>query len=167
MNFEWSQVVQPNSERVSIETIDRFEKSVGFAFPDDYRQFMLEFNGGKVTVEHDIHVPDFSCDVYVTDFLPLTKECPSLGIREAREIQEGSRLCLRQMIRIADDFGTGFFYLLLSGEQAGAVYFAFKDELPILEGDWYSDQIVIPESVVKVSSSFNALGQAILENRID
>ena len=80
-------------------------------------------------------------------------------------MQEELRLCLRQALRIGGDMGTGFFYLVLAGDETGAVYYSFKDDIPMLEGDWYSRDVVIPECLVKVSASFNALGPMILVNR--
>ena len=130
MSFDWAQVIRPCLVKPTAAELDGFEEAIGFALPIDYRDFMLAFNGGTVLVEHDIHVPALSCEVFVSNFLPLTEERPSLGLVEARLMQEELRLCLRQALRIGGDMGTGFFYLLLAGDETGAVYYGFKDDIP-------------------------------------
>lgn len=134
--------------------------------PDDYRAFLLALNGGKVFVDHEIHVPELSCDVFLNCLWPVTDKSPSLGIMEGRDIQVRHRLGLRQSVRIGDDMGTGFFFLILDEKERGAVYFGFKDDLPMREGDWYSATICIPDCMVRISSTFTEFGKTILLNKL-
>jgi hypothetical protein len=165
VNFDWSTIIKPTGIPVSSERLELFEGQLGCRLPQDYRAFILDYNGGKVTVDQGIQVPQLSCEVFVRNLLPLSKASPSLGVIEARDIQSRHRLCLRQALEIADDGGTGFFYLILQRPKRGAVYFVYKDDRPMLEGDWYSSTVRIPECMAHVSPSFDALGEAVLGSR--
>jgi len=75
-------------------------------------------------------------------------------------------LCLRQATQIGSDLGTGFFYLILHGTEKGAVYFTFKDDMPMLSPkEWNQIAVKIPESMIKVSSDFDELAKLIIENK--
>jgi hypothetical protein len=163
MDFDWSCLVSRNLTTVSSEDLQQFEGLLGYTLPDDYRNFLLQFNGGKVNVDHDIPLQGEYSNLYVNYFSPFPAPRPSIGIIEARDVQVRFRLCLRQAIEIADDMGTGFYYLILSGEKRGAVYFIWKDGMPMLSpSDWEASETVIPAEMVEVSPTFDALGQIIL-----
>jgi hypothetical protein len=161
MEFDWSSVIRPSGISISFEQLRLFEAELGCTLPEDYRAFLLRFNGGQIVVDHSINVPELTCAVCVRTVLALTKANPWLGVIEARDVQSRHRLCLRQSLEIADDGGPGLFYLLLEGSQRGAVYFVYKDGRPMLEGDWYSSTVRIPDCMVRISQSFDSLGQAI------
>jgi hypothetical protein len=166
MSFDWPSIIKPSGYSTTLREVELFEVQLGFTLPDDYKDFLLRTNGGKVIVEHTIEVPELSADVFVHYFYPLSAASPFLGVIEARKYQEESKLCLRQAIQIAGDMGTGFFYLILAGSDRGGVYFIFKDdEPPVSDLDWDSWQFQIPEEMIEVSSNFDELGHRILENR--
>jgi len=164
MAFDWSSVVKPRGIPATPHELGRFEDVLGFALPNDYRRFLLTTNGGKILPEHEIRVPALACSIFVNYLLPLSDKSPFLGVTEARKIQTKQRLCLRQALEIGDDMGTGFYYLILDGERKGAVYFVFKDDMPMREGDWYSRKVYIPERMVMISQSFDALGRTVMDN---
>lgn len=166
MKFDWSSHLKPSGSLPSLSQLQLFEADLGFFLPDDYREFLLTLNGGKVLVDHDIFVSELYCDVSLNCLWPLTKESPSLGILEARDVQVRQRLALRQAIRIGDDMGTGFFFLILDGKEKGSVYFGFKDDLPMREGDWYSTEVCIPDCMVKISQTFSDLGRTIVLHKL-
>lgn len=138
---------------------------LGFSLPDDYKTFLLSANGGKIVLEHDIYVPKLSCVVFVNCLYPLSVGSPSLGIKERRDVQVRHRQGLRQGLVIGDDMGTGCFFLILDGMERGAIYFSFKDDLPMREADWYADKISIPDCMARISQTFSALGKAIASNK--
>jgi len=143
--FDWSSILKPTGIALESQRLLTFEKDLGFKLPDDYKAFLEETNGGKVLVDHEIEIPQLDSISYVNCLWPLTKEQPSMGIIEGREIQVAHRQGLRQAIGIGDDCGTGFFFLILDGDDTGAVYFSFKDDLPWIEGDWFSTAVRIPD----------------------
>jgi hypothetical protein len=164
MNFDWSRVVNPSGPSVRPEQLEEFEAVLGFDLPKDYRNFLLKFNGGKVVVDHDIEVRELPFELGVHYLLPLTASSPSMGVIETRDIQVRHRLCSRQVLEIADDMGTGCYYLVLAGENRGAVYFIWNEDRPMLSpADWDSWEVRIPSDMVEISSTFDALGQLILE----
>ncbi len=166
MDFDWSYVVRPSGTSVRSEELLRFEEALGFDLPDDYRNFLLTFNGGEVVVEHDIWVPEVPFELGVDHFSPFTAPSPFLGVVEARDLQVRHRLCLRQALSIGDDGGTGEYYLVLAGEKRGAVFFTWLDDRPRLSpSDWETWEVRIPSDMVEISPTFDTLGQSILDGR--
>jgi len=168
MDFDWSTLVSRNAKSANNEDLQRFEAELGFELPEDYREFLLAFNGGRVFLDHDINLLQPPYDgLLVNYFLPLSAPSPFMGIIEVRDLQVRFRLCLRQALQIADDMGTGFYYLILAGEKRGAVYFIWKDGMPMLpQSDWEAWEAVIPSEMVELSPTFDALGQIILDHRL-
>ena len=166
MNFNWSSVVKSNRARVSSEQIRLFEVSLGFGLPSDYRDFLEKFNGGRVFVEHDFRVRDVPFDLAVNSFLPLTAPSPFIGVVEARDLQVRNRLYLWQMLPIAHDGGTGEYLLVLDGKRRGAVFFIWVDNIVTVPlSDWGNSEVNIPDDMVEISPSFDALGELILAGR--
>ena len=99
----WERIVQPSGAVISATEVQQFEAELGFSLPEDYRNFMLTLNGGKVLVDHDIPVEGLFGAAFVHYLYPFSKPSPFLGIKEARRQQECSRLCLRQAIEIGVD----------------------------------------------------------------
>ncbi len=164
--FNWSSILNPSGRKIDLSELRQFEAILGSILPDDYRAFLLALNGGHVFIDHEIHVPELSSDTFLNCLWPLTAESPSLGIKEAHDIQVKQRLGLRQAVRIGDDMGTGFFFLILDGNERGAVYFSFKDDLALREGDWYSTKVCIPRCLAKISQTFTQFGKKILLNEV-
>lgn len=169
MAFDWNQLIKPSGYSATREEIVQFESELGFGLPDDYRGFLLEYNGGEVTCDHEL-VPsglEAGSDFAVSMLDQLSEADPGIGVRERRELQTHSRLCLRQAICIGDDMGTGFFYLILDSPEKGAVYFTYKDDRELLsERKWNAEEIIIPSTMVKIASSFTELGQSIWDSRL-
>lgn len=166
MSFDWSRIVQPSRTRSCAEDVQRFEEALGFPLPTDYREFLREFNGGTVILDHDIRVPEAGFGLRVAYFYPVAPPIGYMGIGEIRKLQALNRLCLRQAVSIGDDRGTGEYYLVLAGERSGTVLFIWLDDRPILtSSQWETSEINIPEDMVDVSPSFDDLGRLILDNR--
>ena len=120
------------------------------------------------SIEHAICLRDFPYELGVNSVWELSAPSPSIGIVEARDLQTRNRLCLRQAIAIADDGGTGHYFLLLAGEKRGSVFFVYLDDRPLLSlEDWESLEISVPEEMVEVSSTFDELGKLILDSRCE
>jgi SMI1 / KNR4 family (SUKH-1) len=169
MSDIWHDLIKPSGRPISLKDIEAFEADIGYTFPDDYRQFLLAYNGGTVVFEHDIPIPDMpGGGVFVKYLWALSVASPSLGVKESRAIQTIYRQCLRQAVIIGDDWGTGYFFLILDGVERGAVYFIYKDGMPQLsEEEWESWEIHIPEDMVKITSDFDSLAELITNNPSD
>jgi hypothetical protein len=165
MSFDWHKVIKPTGDPPPLAEVSRFEESIGLDLPCDYRDFLLKFNGGEVITEHDIGLAETPFVLGVESFWSLTAPSPGLGISEGRRMQTAQKWCLRQSIGIADDGGTGHYYLILAGEKAGGVYFVWLDERSIRsEEDWETWEVRIPEEMIEVSPDFDSLGELILSN---
>ncbi len=163
MSFDWLKILKPIGNPPTPQDIIEFEEIVGLDLPDDYRNFLMAFNGGEIMIEHDIRVPGIPFDLGVWYFWPLSAPSPFLGIREARRMQAEERMCLRQAIAVGGDGGTGHYYLLLTGEKRGAVFFIWLDDRPQLPCDeWETWDVRIPEEMVEVAPDFDSLGELVL-----
>ena len=165
MYFNWRKVVTPSGIPVSLNAIRGFEDEMGFRLPSDYVAFLVNINGGKVSLDHDIRLPQLMCSVYVEYLYPVSASAPFVGILEARRTQAAMRLCLSESIEIGGDGGTGFFFLLLDGPKRGTVHYIFKDDLACL-GDsvWTGHATDTPAEMTPVSSCFDALGETIVRD---
>lgn len=151
--------------RTTQEEIRRFEADLGWSLPEDYRDFLLQFNGGSVFLEHDIPIEDLNCAIDLHYLLPLMTTPASIGVQEVRSTQEAERYWIRQLLEIGNDAGTGFDFLMLTGAASGSIYFSFKDDIQILAvADWLRRDIIIPETMVLVAKSFDEFGGLILEH---
>ena len=161
----WERLVHPSGAAVSATEIQEFEAELGFSLPEDYRNFLLTLNGGKVLVDHQLPVEGLFGAAFVHYLYPFSKPSPFLGIKEARKQQECSRLCLRQAIEIGDDMGTGSYFIILDGSQRGGVYFIYNDDRDsISKAQWEDVRVRIPKDMVLVAPDFDGLGEAILAN---
>jgi hypothetical protein len=145
---------------VAYQEIREFETALGFELPEDYRNFLKTINGGEVFIEHNIIPYGFN----VNALYRLSASNPFYGLDEARRIQVQNKLCLRQALIIGDDGGTGEYLLALDGKRKGAVFFIWLDDRPILTtSEWENDEVIIPEEMIEISSSFNYFGELILK----
>ena len=165
MDFDWSTILTTSGSLVRSEDLRRFEDDIGFDLPDDYRNFLLRFNGGRVIVEHHLWAPELDSHLLVNYLSPLTSPSPFVGLVEARDIQLRYRMCMRQGIESGDNMGTGFYYLILAGEKRGAVFFIYKEDRPKLsQAEWENWEVRIPDDMVEVSPDFDSFGELILAN---
>ena len=160
--LDYAVIVRGTPPLPSSAQLRAFEKELGFTLPNDYFQFLLATNGGKVTREHQIPLQALGEDTCVDYFYPLSVASPSIGLIERRQIQMTFRQGLRPSLIIGDDMGPGVFFLVLAGQQKGSVCFCFKDEIPTCECDWYTEAIRIPEEMEIVCDSFSGLCKLIL-----
>lgn len=161
----WQRVLRPSGAEVFERDVEQFEAELGFSLPEDYRNFMLSFNGGRVLVDHDIQIEGLFGGAFVHYLYPLSKPGFSPSIKQARKEQECSRFCLRQAIEIGNDMGPGAYYIILDGPQRGAVYFIFNEDRESLsDKQWNATRVRIPQDMILVAPDFDSLGEAILAN---
>jgi hypothetical protein len=164
MYLEWSLILKPTGIPIRAEEIVAFEADLGVPLANDYRAFLLSFNGGKVVADHVIHLPTFPWPIAIHNLWALSVPTPSLGIVEARKLQLMHRLCVREALTIGDDGGTGCFYLVVAGPQKGAVFFVFKEDQIDCVEDWLNPADEIPRAMAKVSDTFDGLAKMIRDS---
>lgn len=116
----------PMKERgpqVTEAQIRAFEQSYGHPLPDDYRQFLLDVNGGQPDranreFAHGVVNDLFSLDDTVNDSSDLT----------TRANRERASLPSRDLLFIGHDDGGNSLLLALAGEHRGEVWFMLTDD---------------------------------------
>ena len=162
MKSVWPRILERRGVPITESEVAKFEYDLGFLLPADYRSVLLATNGGQVVVDHEIPVEGVP-GAFVHSLFAFSRPSPYVGIKEARRQQELDRFCPRQALAIANDMGTGEYYLMLVGGNKGAVYFLYhEDRESVSEVEWRSNQIQMPENMIKVASDFESLGELIL-----
>jgi len=161
----WAGVLRPSGRECPIGLLQSFERDLGTSFPDDYRDFLITHNGGRVIVDHRIPLPEAGFDIQLCHLSPICVPSPGSGIIESRAHQVTDRSGVSRAIEIGDDGGTGFFMLSFRGIDRGSVYFAWKEDYWASASFGLGDDIPLPEEFVLVSPSFAALAQLILRHR--
>jgi len=100
-------------------TITAFEQKVGFALPSDYRDFLLENNGGRVDNEL-FFVEGLGQDVMMDVFYGVTHRNRALTLTYWLE-EYGDELQENTLI-IGTDPGGGMVTYITSGEDKGVYY---------------------------------------------
>ena len=118
-----------NAEKLSQEDIEEFENEVGINFPEDYKSFMLESNGGtpKENWLYDFfdEVTEAENTSVIRKFFSLFKdESAKFGnIRKIYNIMTGEETIPADMLPIADDSGGNVIAISLNKADFGYVYF--------------------------------------------
>ena len=108
------------------EKCREFEHTRSLYLPDDYKHFLMHvLNGGKTVSEQPVvSIPDQG-DTVIMSFLGIGAKDP-YNLEQCIWALEGERLP-EGMIPIADDPGGNFFFLDLSNNTPGNVYFFHHD----------------------------------------
>jgi hypothetical protein len=111
--------------QVTEAQIRAFEQSYGHPLPDDYRQFLLDVNGGRLdraNREFDQGVVNRLFSLEDTD-----DDSRDLATRANRERKS---LPSPDLLLIGHDDGSNSLLLALAGEHRGEVWFMVDDERP-------------------------------------
>ena len=140
--------------KLDADDIDAFEKEIGFKLPRDYREFLLQTNGG-VLPEDDgyFYVEDADWWNGLHVFYGLRRpDAESISLRMVlRYVRESHPEIFDQTLGrlpIASDHLGNELYLVLTGPERGCVYF------------WMHDADVPPD---KLSSSFESFLESVRE----
>ena len=134
--------------------VEAFEAEIGTTLPDEYRQFLLRSNGGRLDrCPFDGPTPDGKTwPVVISDVGGLREEA-DLSLRAARRCYQGSELQIpRPLLWIMGDPGGNGICLGLSGPYRGRVYFWVHDEQPAPE-EW-DGEVETAGNVVLLADSF-------------
>ncbi|MEJ9231824.1 SMI1/KNR4 family protein [Peribacillus butanolivorans] len=130
----------------SQEAVNNFEKYVGFEIPADYKQFLLEYNGGTTTVQNcKFYVDALDTLVCLNVLYGLDLEEKELDLQKWHE--ENKKDLHKNCIIIGNDTYAGKILLIYNEEEKG-VYF--------WDQGWYSDPSSQDENIYKVAESFKS-----------
>lgn len=109
---------------VSEADVAAFEKRFGHSLPPEYRQFLLDVNGGRPERDNI----EFASGVINRLFsLDDPEESRNLEIRANRKL---SQLPTKDLLFIGHDDGSAALLLSLAGEHRGEVWFQVPDARP-------------------------------------
>jgi hypothetical protein len=124
MAISWP-LMERRGPQVTDAQIRAFEKSFGYSLPDDYRQFLLDVNGGRpdrANCEFELGVVNRLFSLEDTD-----EESRDLATRANRS---RPMLPSPDLLFIGHDGCGGTLLLALAGEHRGEVWLMIDDERP-------------------------------------
>ncbi|WP_244131918.1 SMI1/KNR4 family protein [Burkholderia plantarii] len=124
--------------------ISKFESSIGYSFPDDYRKFLIDHNGGKPS-PNGVSLPEIAslkgtALSYLHGFNHGYSDYTLRGVWK-----KFSKELKKNYIPIGGDPAGNYFLMDLSESGNGGIYFWNRD---VLEGDDESE-------IVKIAGSFS------------
>lgn len=164
MNDIWKDILTPSGRAITMIAVKGFEDELGAALPNDYREFILTLNGGRV-VDHSTPLPGTDINSMVSYLLPLTAPLPFTGLIESRRHQIYDECGVKHAINIGHDGGTGFFIMPFLGPHTGKIFFSWKEDY--WDQSWFEKDRIdkLPETYTPISESFTELAQLIYKNR--
>ena len=138
--------------KLSSKDLETAENELGYALPEEYKYFLLKYNGG-VPVESYIN--------FEADKLNLPgdeiKKFYGLGVKPTNDIvhkMKGIGYNLPEgLIFIANTHGGNFFLLSLRDDSFGQIF--YKDHEFEDKSSFDPSDNILPESIVKISNSFD------------
>ncbi|MFJ7755056.1 SMI1/KNR4 family protein [Peribacillus muralis] len=128
------------------EAVKGFQEFVGFEIPEDYKQFLLQYNGGTTEVQNSkFYVDTLDTLVCLNILYGLDLQDKGLDLRKWHE--EKKEDLHKNCIIIGNDTCAGKI-LLINNEEEKGVYF--------WDQGWYSDPSSQDENIYKVAESFQS-----------
>lgn len=131
--------------QVSEEMIKRFELHIGFSLPDDYKQFLREYNGGTAKGRNSTFFVKELNETIPLDVLY------GLGLDRAFDLVEWNKEykdnLIPNSIIIGDDPGSGKIVLVMDPELEGVYYW---------DHAFHFEQSNEEENTYKIAESFQA-----------
>jgi hypothetical protein len=139
-----------SEEPVTEEQLAAFESRHGLRFPDDYRRFLVQYNGGEPTPNRVSFIKrgrtrGRRCTGLVVDFAGVytnggAQSLESAILRSRDEMPAGH-------VGIAWDSNGNEWVLCVDGEKAGTVYFwHHENEAPDGEPPWFDNMSFVANS---------------------
>lgn len=105
----------------SLEAIKNFEKSIGFLLPDDYKQFLIKYNGGTSRVRYStFKVEELNENIPLDVLYGIDVEKKQLDLQKVND--EYIDDMLQNCIIIGDDPGAGMIVLINDDDSEGVYY---------------------------------------------
>ena len=117
-------LIYHTNEPITEHQLVLFEQHIGAKLPDDYRRFLIEYNGGCPTRVESL-IPEINAPILVSEFYGVgTGPC---GLKEVYSMLDGR--IPNSFISIADDPGGHEYLIGLCGTQhEGQIYFWLHDQ---------------------------------------
>lgn len=115
MAIKWP-VMEERGPEVSATDISAFEKKFGFPLTDDYREFLLDINGGRTADTHCV----FSAGV-LNHLFSLNDPDEAVDL-ETRALRARKDLPGRDLLMVGHDDGGGRILISLAGSHRGEVW---------------------------------------------
>jgi hypothetical protein len=152
---EFIALLESKSPPAPADQLAAFEAELGTGLPEDYRQFLIATNGGRVRgwYRYKGIAPDGTTGwAYINNVGGLREEW-ELSLRAARQLYQGSEAQIpRGLLWIMDDPGGNGICLGLSEPYRGRIYEWIHDELP--DPQEWDGQVETAENILLLASSF-------------
>jgi hypothetical protein len=130
--------------------ISAFEQKIGFPLPDDYRQFLLEYNGAKAN-RQVFFVKDLDQDVMLDKFFGITNP-KSRSLTLGYWLQEFGDEIDAKSLFIGSDPGGRFLVYVTTGKDRGVYYWDHDNFFP-QSSDGEGNTYFIAESFTEFCNS--------------
>ncbi|WP_397384605.1 SMI1/KNR4 family protein [Prosthecobacter sp.] len=158
--MNWLNILTPSKIRFELEVLVALERRLLRRLPEEYRRFVVSLNGGKISVDHELKTMIYgdACELAVRHIFPLNDS----GVVKIQEGWRESNVGSYALLPIADDGGTGFYFLMLDNDHWGQIYFSYKDEFFMTPpADWAADSNGLPTCLGFVAKDFSQFGRLI------
>lgn len=120
---------EPSNE----QEIQRFEEKKGIRLPADYREFLLEFNGGRPAADNATWKTTGSNFLDVDELYGLTDS--SLNSIETERFNNFSDFVHSRLLQIGHSYGSGLYVDLREGRTHGKIYILARPANEALQVD--------------------------------
>ncbi|UZQ51671.1 SMI1/KNR4 family protein [Clostridium kluyveri] len=140
----------------SLEAIKNFEKSIGFSLPEDYKQFLIEYNGEARVRYSTFKVEELNENIPLDVLYGLGVEKKQLDLQKVND--EYIDDMLPNCIIIGDDLGAGMIVLINDDDYEGVYYW---------DHSFHFAQSSEEENIYKVADSFKAFIDGLKNPQLD
>lgn len=113
-------IFDKKNEAISEQEVQRFELTRGISLPFDYRNFLLEFNGGRPADNSAFWQTEGSNWLDVEEFYGFMNS--SLNSIEADRFNNLSDTLRAKLLQIGHSYGSGLYIDLREGPMHGRIY---------------------------------------------
>lgn len=153
--------VNSSGEKIDVFDLKRLEESLGLVLPEDYKEFLLGFNGG-VPVESYVDFEANSLKVPGEE----VKRFYGVGVKPTNDIEHKCRTIggyiPEGFIYIANTHGGNFFLISLRNENYGHVFYKDHEIEDVEDYDPMSGRL--PDSIIEVAPSFGDFLEMLYES---
>lgn len=128
------------------ESILEFERFIGFLLPEDYKNFLQTYNGGKPKVKYStFFVKELNQEIPLHILYGIGVKRKSYDLKDCYEYFEAE--LVPNSLVIGDDTGSGLIMLISDNEKSGVYYWDQSLHFP---------QSTEDENTYKIASSFKS-----------
>ncbi|ANB59920.1 SMI1/KNR4 family protein [Anoxybacteroides amylolyticum] len=130
--------------KATVQMIDEFEQYIGFSLPEDYRHFLLQYNGGKPRERYySFFVEELNESIPLNVLYGLDTDIEQVNLKVWHDEYRDD--LIENCIIIGSDPGSGMIVLVNDNEERGVYYW---------DHSWHFDQSNEENNLYKISDSF-------------